>query len=147
MADRSSAITARLLQVHFAMHRNGGAVALFRAPAAELGGERIRHIDGSPDELRTFTDAAEAEAFVRAAITEGDVVGMAWSPDEQHVFARLQLFGELLSQCVKLNALIIGPGGTARVQLRRDNLKHVAEVMGTAALLRLDVVLEQEVER
>lgn len=142
MADPNAVIYAWLLQLHYAMHR-AGAVCLTRAPRATMGGKRMKMFEGTKDELRTFTDAGEAEAFIRAAIGEGDVVGIAWSNDEHRVLAQLGQFGHLLAGSPVLDALIIGPAGAARMQLRADNLKHAAEVFGMATLLGLSVLLEE----
>ena len=141
--DRAVSITARLLQAFYALHRVG-AVMLTRAPKSILGGEHFLVREGRPDEARPFTDAAEAERFIRTALEEGDVVGIAWAPDEIDEYRRLQVFGQLLAESPTVNALILGPKVRA-VQFRRDNLRHVAEVLGTASLLGVQVFLEDEV--
>lgn len=144
MADHNAVITAWLLQMHFAMHR-AQAVSLVRAPRTALGGEHVKLFEGKTDECRNFTDAAGAEAFIRRAIEEGDVVGIAYSKDELFVMPQLGILGHLLAANPEVDALMIGPTGVARVKLRASNLKHAAEVFGTATLFGLSVILEAEV--
>lgn len=136
--------TARLLQVHYAMHR-AGAVNLIRMPMAALGGEAVKVIAGKPDEGRIFADATEAEAFIRQAADNGDVVGVACPKHEMPVLAQLAELALLLDSNAEVTARIIAPAGVIEVHFRADNLKHAAEVFGTATLFGLSVMLEQEV--
>ena len=134
------AITARLLQVHYALFRCG-TVLLTRASPEELGGENVKVAPADAHECRAFTDPDEAEQFIRRAIADGDIICMGWNPAEESAWYGLQGFAEHLDG--EVSALIIGPAGAARVLLSADDLPHAAQVIGTASLMGLPVVLEQ----
>lgn len=137
---RGIALTARLLQVHFSFHRAGAAL-LTRVPREELGEQPFKIAQVDEHDCRTFDELAEAVAFTRAAIDDGDAVGIGWNPNEMDAFRGLSDFAGLLVEADQL-VTTFGPSGAATSLLTHNNLPHAAAVIGTALLLGLPMVIE-----